>query len=102
MENDAKSLNGQTGTSKKKGEITAFDLAYVKFADALGIHCLHFILHDQMELVDDNQIQGLVDELGQTNCQLMVPILRDKLPIALNQPEHIALSLSQDDKLFKV
>jgi uncharacterized protein YydD (DUF2326 family) len=96
------SLNGQTGTGKKKGEITAFDLAYVKFADALGIDCLHFILHDQMELVDDNQIQGLVDALGQTNCQLIVPILRDKLPIALNQPEYIALSLSQDDKLFKV
>lgn len=74
----------------------------MKFADELGIHCLHFILHDQMELVDDNQIQGLVHELGHANCQLIVPILRDKLPVALNQPEYIALSLSQDDKLFKV
>lgn len=44
------SLNGQTGTGKKKGEIVAFDIAYVKFSDKEEIPNLHFILHDQMEV----------------------------------------------------
>lgn len=96
------SLDGQTGTGKKKGEIAAFDLAYVKFADQVGIKCLHFILHDQMEVVDDNQIEGLVKEVINANCQFIVPILRDKLPVSLDKPEYQALSLSQDNKLFMV
>lgn len=96
------SLSGRAGTGKKKGEIAAFDIAYVKFADDQGIPCLHFILHDQMEVVDDNQIVGLLKELVQANCQFVVPILRDKLPEELNKPEYQILSLSQNDKLFRI
>jgi len=96
------SLNGQTGTGKKKGEIAAFDIAYVKFADKEHIPSLHFILHDQMEVVDDNQIVGLVREVVNANCQFVVPILRDKLPKELDKPEYQVLSLSQKDKLFKI
>lgn len=96
------SLNGQTGTGKKKGEIAAFDIAYVKFSDKEQIPNLHFILHDQMEVVDDNQIIGLVREVVDANCQFVVPILRDKLPEELDKPEYQVLSLSQDDKLFRI
>ncbi len=96
------SLNGQTGTGKKKGEIAAFDIAYVKFADKEHIPSLHFILHDQMEVVDDNQIIGLVSEVIDANCQFVVPILRDKLPKELDKPEYQVLSLSQEDKLFRI
>jgi uncharacterized protein YydD (DUF2326 family) len=96
------SLSGRAGTGKKKGEIAAFDIAYVKFADDQRIPCLHFILHDQMEVVDDNQIVGLLKELVQANCQFVVPILRDKLPEELNKPEYQILSLSQNDKLFRI
>lgn len=96
------SLDGQTGTGKKKGEISAFDIAYVKFAEQVGINCLHFILHDQMEVVDDNQIEGLAKEVVDANCQFIVPILRDKLPASLDKPEYQVLSLSQDNKLFMI
>ncbi|MBH0040848.1 DUF2326 domain-containing protein [Pseudoalteromonas sp. SWXJZ10B] len=96
------SLNGQTGTGKKKGEIAAFDIAYVKFSDKEHIPNLHFILHDQMEVVDDNQIIGLVREVIDANCQFVVPILRDKLPDELDKPEYRVLSLSQNNKLFKI
>ncbi|EGT3627266.1 DUF2326 domain-containing protein [Morganella morganii] len=96
------SLDGQTGTGKKKGEIAAFDIAYIKFADQLGINCLHFILHDQIEVVDDNQIEGLVKEAVRANCQFVVPILRDKLPTSIDKPEYQILSLSQDKKLFMI
>jgi len=96
------SLNGQTGTGKKKGEIAAFDIAYVKFSDKEHIPSLHFILHDQMEVVDDNQIIGLVREVVEANCQFVAPILRDKLPNELDKPEYQVLSLSQEDKLFRI
>lgn len=96
------SVDGQTGTGKKKGEIASFDIAYIKFADKEQIACLHFMLHDQMEVIDDNQIIGLVREVINANGQLIVPILRDKLPVELDKPEYHVLSLSQKDKLFKI
>lgn len=97
------SLSGNLGTGKKKGQIAAFDLAYVKFADALGIECLHFILSDQIENVHDNQISSLLnDVVNETNCQYILPVLRDKLPKDINVDDYVVLSLSQDSKLFKV
>jgi len=96
------SLSGRVGTGKKKGEIVAFDLAYIKFADKQEIDCLHFILHDQMEVVHDNQISGLLKEVLKTNCQLVIPILKDKLPNELLDKKYEILSLSQNIKLFKI
>ena len=96
------SVSGRPGTGKKKGEIAAFDIAYVRFADEAGLRCLHFILHDQMEVVDDRQIVSLRDEVVKTNCQFIVPILRDKLPTELNQAEYQIITLSAEDKLFRI
>lgn len=55
-----------------------------------------------VEVVDDNQIVGLVREVINAGCQFVVPILRDKLPKELDKPEYRALSLSQEDMLFKI
>ena len=60
------------------------------------------LLHDQMEVVDDNQIKGLANQVINANCQFVVPILRDKLPKELDKPEFQVVSLSQSNKLFKV
>ena len=97
------SISGNLGTGKKKGQIAAFDLAYIQFADSLGIECVHFILHDQIENVHDNQISSLVTEIvADMNCQYVLPVLRDKLPSDINIDQFEILSLSQTDKLFKV
>ncbi|MDI1298385.1 DUF2326 domain-containing protein [Methylotenera sp.] len=97
------SISGNLGTGKKKGQIAAFDLAYVQFADALGIECLHFILSDQIENVHDNQITSLLNEVvNATNCQYILPVLRDKLPKDIDVNKYTALSLSQNSKLFKI
>lgn len=96
-------LSGNPGTGKKKGQIAAFDLAYILFADELNINCLHFILHDQIENVHDNQItQLLTDIVSKVRCQYILPVLRDKLPKEINIKEYEILSLSQTNKLFKV
>lgn len=96
------SLNARAGTGKKKGEILAFDLAYIKFADEQNISCLHFVLHDQMETVDNNQILTFLDEVSRANCQLITPVLRDKMPKELQSGNYEILSLSQEQKLFKI
>jgi uncharacterized protein YydD (DUF2326 family) len=97
------SLSGRLGTGKKKGEIFAFDLAYIKFADELNIECLHFVLLDQIENVHDNQISNLLLEIiAQTNGQYILPVLKDKLPNDIDFKKYEILSLSQDEKLFKI
>lgn len=97
------SISGNLGTGKKKGQMAAFDLAYIQFADAYGIDCLHFILHDQIENIHDNQISNLLTEIAaEINCQYILPVLRDKLPSNIDVSQYEILSLSQSDKLFKL
>jgi hypothetical protein len=96
-------LLGNPGTGKKKGEMASFDLAYIKFADKVGIDCLHFILQDQIENIHDNQITSiLIDVVEKMNCQYVLPVLKDKLPDNIALPKYEVLSLSQSKKLFKI
>lgn len=94
-------LEGNPSTGKKKGQIAAFDFAYIEFADRLDIECLHFIMHDQLETIHDNQLNTIVEVANSINGQYIVPILRDKIPSNIDISEFEILSLSQDNKLFK-
>lgn len=96
-------IEGNPGTGSKKSQMASFDLAYIKFADKLEIPCLHFVLQDQIENVHANQISTLLTEIvGEINCQYVLPVLRDKLPRDIDISQFEILSLSQDDKLFKI
>lgn len=95
-------VEGNPSTGKKKGQIAAFDFAYIQFADELEINCLHFIMHDQLENIHDNQLTTLVEVSDMINCQYIVPILKDKIPDNIDIEAHEVLSLSQDNKLFKL
>ena len=95
-------IEGNPSTGKKKGQIAAFDFAYIQFADELAIRCLHFILHDQLENIHDNQLNTLFEVANQLNGQYIVPILRDKVPENIDISPYTILSLSQDNKLFKI
>lgn len=97
------SISGNLGTGKKKGQIAAFDLAYIQFADSLDIESLHFIIHDQIETVHGNQILNLMTTIiNEINCQYIAPVLRDKLPADMNISIYEVLKLSQESKLFKI
>ena len=96
-------IEGNPGTGSKKSQMASFDLAYIKFADAVGIPCLHFILQDQIENVHSNQITNLLTEIvNEVNCQYVLPVLRDKLPSDIDISQFEVLSLSQNEKLFKI
>lgn len=96
------SIEGNLGTGKKKGQIAAFDFAYIQFCDENDIPCLHFILHDQIESIHDNQLTLIAEVANETNSQFVAPVLRDKLPFEINPNQYKVISLSQDDKLFRV
>lgn len=95
-------IDGNPSTGKKKGQISAFDFAYIQFGDSLGIKCLHFIMHDQLENIHDNQLNTVFEVANTSNCQYIVPILRDKIPSNIDVKIFEVLSLSQDDKLFRI
>lgn len=96
------SFNANMSSGKKQGEILCFDLAYTLFADAEGLQCLHFLLNDKKELMHDNQLNRVCDFVETQNVQLIVSILKDKLPDGFIDKAHVAIELSQEDKLFRI
>ncbi len=97
------SVSGNLGTGKKKGQMAAFDLAYIQYADSVGMKCLHFILQDQIENVHDNQITSLFTEIvSEINCQYVLSVLRDKLPAETDVEALSVLTLSQQNKLLRI
>jgi uncharacterized protein YydD (DUF2326 family) len=95
-------VTSNPGTGEKKGQITAFDLAYIEYAEEMDIPHLNFILHDQIENIDGRQIVTILEKLVPTiNCQYVAPILRDKVPAGIDLGRYTIIELSKDDKLFK-
>lgn len=95
-------FNLNMSSGKKQGEILCFDLAYILFADEEKIPSLHFLLNDKKELMHDNQLSKVADFVNENNIQLIISILKDKLPEELIKKSNIALELSPKDKLFKL
>ena len=96
------SFNGNIGSGKKQGEILCFDIAYTLFADQENIPCLHFLLNDKKELMDDHQLNIITDYIADKNVQLVFSILKDKLPQELLSKAHTVVELSQESRLFRI
>ena len=63
---------------------------------------IHFIMHDQLENIHDNQLSTiLIDLANSINCQFILPIVKDKIPSDIDIEEYIILRLSENKKLFK-
>ncbi|MEA5140950.1 DUF2326 domain-containing protein [Arcicella rigui] len=95
-------FNANMSSGKKQGEISCFDLAYTLFADEENIPCLHFLLNDKKELMDDKQLVKIAEFVNRNNIQFIASILKDKLPLEINKEEYFVVKLSQDDKLFRL
>ncbi len=96
------SFNANMSSGKKQGEISCFDMAYTLFADEENIPCLHFLLNDKKELMDDKQLVKISEFVSRNNIQFVISILKDKLPTELNKEEYIVVKLSQNSKLFRI
>lgn len=96
------SFNANMSSGKKQGEISCFDLAYTLFADEEYIPCLHFLLNDKKELMDDKQLVKIAEFVNRNNIQFVASILKDKLPEEINKEDYFIVKLSQNDKLFRI
>ncbi|MHA8059545.1 DUF2326 domain-containing protein [Aquirufa nivalisilvae] len=96
------SFNANMSSGKKQGEISCFDMAYTLFAEDENIPCLHFLLNDKKELMDDKQLVKISDFVNRNNIQFVASILKDKLPEEINKEEYFVVKLSQNDKLFRI
>lgn len=102
---DISCLTPNSNGGKKKGEITAFDLAYIKFIDEINLKRASFIIHDSIEDVDINQVRDIFKSANEINGQYIVSVLIDKFSSKkdLNLiTENTILELSEDNKFFKV
>ena len=52
--------------------------------------------------MSDNQLISIANIIQENNIQFVASILRDKLPVELNNPDLFIVELSQEDKLFKL
>lgn len=102
---DISCVTPNSNGGKKKGEITAFDLAYIKFVDKVKLKRPMFVIHDSIEDVDVNQIRDIFHEANSMNGQYIVSILSDKFSdkedLILMEKNSI-LELSSTNKFFKV
>lgn len=95
-------FNLNMSSGKKQGEILCFDLAYILFADEENIPTLYFLLNDKKELMHDNQLLKVEDFVRENEIQLVISMLKDKLPDGLIDKSNVVVELSQDDKLFRI
>lgn len=89
---------------KKKGEISAFDLAYIELVRETNLNRPMFIVHDSIEDIDHIQIEKIFEIALASSGQYIVSVLRDKLS---SIPEEVilkntVLELSPETKFFMV
>ena len=96
------SFNANMSSGKKQGEILCFDIAYLMFAEKEEIPSLRFLLNDKKELMHDHQLIKVAEYVKNRNMQLVISILKDKLPKKALENAHVVVELSQEDKLFKI
>lgn len=95
-------FNANMSPGKKQGEMLCFDLAYILFVEQENIPYLHFLLNDKKELMHGNQLIKVAEFVQNKNIQLVISILKDKLPEVILKNAHIAVELSQERKLFRI
>jgi uncharacterized protein YydD (DUF2326 family) len=95
---------GNPSTGAKKGELSAFDLAYVKYLSARSQAGPRFVFHDRVETIHINQISTLFAIAEEIDGQYIVAVLKeriDKYPAELIKQATI-LSLSEQDRFFRL
>ena len=96
-------LKGNVGDGKKKGQVAAFDFAFIKFIENFGYNYPRFVFHDSIEDVHKNQIETLFSTANELNGQYIVSMLEDKISFLGKEflEENSILRLSQSNRFFK-
>lgn len=97
-----KDMNGNEGPGKKQAIISAFDLAYINFINALKLKFPKFSAIDKVEIVDIDKLTQLFDISNEIEGQLIIPIIYDKIEnIYEKYKKDSIITLSESNKFFK-
>lgn len=90
------------GDGKKKGQVAAFDLAYISFLNEMESELPKFVMHDSIEDIHINQIITLFQLANSIHGQYIVAVLRDKIQFMGSEfiDQNMVMSLSQQNKFF--
>lgn len=95
-------MNGKPGTGIKKAMITCFDLAHINLIIKKKYHMPTFVIHDKMENIDLKELSGIISETRKFEGQYIFPILSDRIELMGIKKEEIVLSLSSNEKFFRI
>ena len=102
---DIASVSPNSTGGKKKGELSAFDMAYIHFVNKTKLKRPTFIIHDSIEDVDINQVFDIFQNANKIEGQYIVSVLSDKISdnkFDIFKRDSIVLELSETDKFFKI
>lgn len=101
---DVDSIPATMGKGKKKGQVAAFDLAYITYLNEITLNYPKFVMHDSLEDISINQIHTLFDLANTIKGQYVVSILKEKLKFLGEDfiERNRILSLSKNEKLFRI
>ena len=99
---DFNSFNTNMSSGKKQGEILCFDIAYILYARQENLPHFDFVLNDKKELLHGNQLEKVAEYVSRNGIQMVLPILKDKIPEQVLTLGKVVLELSQTEKLFMV
>ncbi|WP_052433701.1 hypothetical protein [Acinetobacter pittii] len=96
-------VESNVGSGKKQALVTAFDLAYSAFIQDPRINLPYprFSTQDKVEIIDPTDLQKLADIAASANCQLIFPLIEDKL-LNLDLINSNCLTLTPNKKFFDI
>lgn len=96
-------VNGVLSTGTRKSIITAFDLAYQKFAKKINKNVPNFIIHDVIETIDYQAFKAIADIVSGIECQYIVAVLKEKISgKEFIHGDNILVELSENEKPFNI
>lgn len=96
-------VESNVGSGKKQALVTAFDLAYSAFIQDPRVNLPYprFSTQDKVEIIDPTDLQKLADIAASANCQLIFPLIEDKL-LNLDLINSNCLTLTPNKKFFDI
>ena len=97
-------LEGNEGSGKKKGQIAAFDLAYLRYRQEVGARTARFTLQDENEVIDATQLRKLFEIAQSIDGQYVLSVLQDRLPAVdfPNVDDCVIVRLSKEERFFRL
>lgn len=96
-------FNDGFGSGYKKTITLLLDIAYISFLNKLNLPYPRFIIHDELETIDEFNFDKIVDIIKDNGTQFVFGILSEKIEgYDFIEEKDKILKLSSTDKLFKV